>query len=95
MPADSHPMTMFNTGILAMQGESIFRKKYDMGMKKSDYWEATLEDGVRLLAVTCSWGRAYRMRFNKGDRINPDVNKDWAGNFVHMIGLPDKDGNFS
>ena len=49
MPADSHPMTMFNTGILAMQGESIFRKKYDMGMKKSDYWEATLEDGVRLL----------------------------------------------
>ena len=95
MPADSHPMTMFNTGILAMQGESIFRKKYDMGMKKSDYWEATLEDGVRLLAKLPALGAGvYRMRFNKGDRINPDVNKDWAGNFVHMIGLPDKDGNF-
>ena len=95
MPADSHPMTMFNTGILAMQGESIFRKKYDMGMKKSDYWEATLEDGVRLLAKLPALGAGvYRMRFNKGDRISPDVNKDWAGNFVHMIGLPDKDGNF-
>ena len=95
MPADSHPMTMFNTGILAMQGESIFRKKYDMGMKKSDYWEGTLEDGVRLLAKLPALGAGvYRMRFNKGNRINPDVNKDWAGNFVHMIGLPDKDGNF-
>jgi len=27
LPKDTHPMTMFNTGILAMQGESIFQKK--------------------------------------------------------------------
>ncbi len=95
MPVDSHPMTMFNTGILAMQGESIFRKKYDMGMKKSDYWEATLEDGIRLLAKLPALGAGvYRMRFNKGDRISPDMDRDWAGNFVHMIGLPDKSGDF-
>ena len=32
MPDDAHPMTLFNTGILAMQNESVFRKKYDDGM---------------------------------------------------------------
>ncbi|MDG1848076.1 MAG: citrate/2-methylcitrate synthase, partial [Candidatus Marinimicrobia bacterium] len=29
LPKDTHPMTMFNLGILAMQNESIFQKKYD------------------------------------------------------------------
>ena len=95
MPHDSHPMTMFNMGILTMQGESIFRKKYDNGMKKNEYWEAILEDGIRLLAKLPALGAGiYRMRFNKGDRIEPDVKKDWAGNFVKMTGLPDEDGDF-
>ena len=95
MPHDSHPMTMFNMGILTMQGESVFRKKYDNGMKKNEYWEAILEDGIRLLAKLPALGAGiYRMRFNKGDRIEPDVKKDWAGNFVKMTGLPDKDGDF-
>ena len=77
MPEDSHPMTMFNTGILAMQGESVFRKRYDEGMPKSEYWEAILEDGIRLLAKLPALGAGiYRMRFQKGDRIDPDPNKD-------------------
>ena len=95
MPSDSHPMTMLNTAILAMQGESVFRKRYDEGMSKSEYWEAILEDGIRLLAKLPALGAGiYRMRFRKGDRIEPDTNKDWAGNFVHMIGLPDDNGDF-
>ena len=95
MPDDAHPMTMFNTGILAMQGESVFRKRYDEGMPKSQYWEAILEDGIRLLAKLPALGAGiYRMSFDKGDRISPDPNKDWAGNFVHMIGLPDATGDF-
>jgi citrate synthase len=95
MPDDAHPMTMFNTGILAMQGESVFRKRYDEGMPKSEYWEAILEDGIRLLAKLPALGAGiYRMRFNKGDRIAPDSKRDWAGNFVHMIGLPDETGDF-
>jgi citrate synthase len=88
-------MTLFNTGILAMQNESIFRKKYDAGMSKTEFWEAILEDGIQLLAKLPTLGAGiYRMRFNKGDRITPDSNKDWAGNFVHMIGLPDDTGDF-
>ena len=95
MPDDAHPMTLFNTAILAMQGESVFRKKYDEGMPKTEFWEAILEDGIRLLAKLPTLGAGiYRMRFNKGDRIAPDPNQDWSGNFVHMIGLPDETGDF-
>ena len=95
MPDDSHPMTMFNTGILAMQGQSIFRERYDNGMGKSEFWEAILDDGIRLLAKLPSLGAGiYRMRFKKGERIQPEPNLDWAGNFVHMIGLPDETGDF-
>ena len=95
MPDDAHPMTLFNTGILAMQNESVFRKKYDDGMPKTEFWEAILEDGIRLLAKLPTLGAGiYRMRFKKGDRITPDSTKDWAGNFVHMIGLPDDTGDF-
>ena len=95
MPEDAHPMTMFNTGILSMQGESVFRKRYDDGMPKSEFWEAILEDGIGLLAKLPALGAGiYRMRFQKGARIEPDSKKDWAGNFVHMIGLPDDSGDF-
>ena len=95
MPKEAHPMTMFNTGILAMQGESIFYKKYSKGMPKTEYWEAVLDDGIRLLAKLPALGAGiYRMRFNKGNRIDADPNKDWSGNFVHMVGLPDESGDF-
>ena len=94
MPDDAHPMTMFNTGILAMQGESVFYEKYSKGMPKTEYWEAVLDDGIRLLAkLPCLGAGIYRMRFNKGERIDADPNKDWSGNFVHMIGLPDESGD--
>ena len=95
MPKETHPMTMFNSGILAMQGESIFYKKYSKGMPKTEYWEAVLDDGIRLLAKLPALGAGiYRMRFDKGNRIDADPNKDWSGNFVHMIGLPDNSGDF-
>ena len=95
MPEDAHPMTMFNSGILAMQGESIFYKKYSEGMPKAEYWEAVLDDGIRLLAKLPALGAGiYRMRYNKGQRILPDPSKDWSGNFVHMVGLSDESGDF-
>lgn len=90
MPADSHPMAMFNTAILVMQKESIFAKRYSEGMKKDQYWEATYEDLINIIAKLPAIGAyVYRKRFNKGPRIESDKNADWAKNFVHMIGLPD------
>lgn len=95
MPKDSHPMCMFDTGILVMERESAFRKNYDEGMVKTDYWMPTLEDSLNLLAkLPALAAGVYRMRFDKGPRINPDPNLDWAGNFVHMLGIPDPKGDF-
>ena len=51
MPADSHPMVMLNTAILVMEKESVFRKRYDAGMKKDEYWAATLDDALNIIAV--------------------------------------------
>src|SRR3990170_4731280 len=50
MPADSHPMVMLSTAILVLEKESVFRKRYDEGMKKDAYWDATLEDGLNIVA---------------------------------------------
>jgi citrate synthase len=93
MPKDSHPMCMFDTGILVMERESEFRKGYDAGITKMEYWEPTLEDSLNLLAKLPALGAGiYRMRFDKGPRIAPDPNLDWAGNFAHMLGIDDPDG---
>lgn len=96
MPAESHPMTMFNTAILVLQNESIFAKKYSEGMAKPDYWAATLDDFLDVTAkIPAIAAYVYRKRFNKGARIEPDYSKDWSGNYVHMLGLPDPNGDFS
>ena len=36
LPLDAHPMTMFVTGIMALQTESNFAKRYAEGMNKKD-----------------------------------------------------------
>ncbi|MDP8243146.1 MAG: citrate (Si)-synthase [Candidatus Hinthialibacter antarcticus] len=96
MPKDSHPMCMFNTAILSMQRESVFAKKYEEGIGKNEYWEPMLEDFLNI------WARLpgiaayiYRLRFNKGERINHDPNLDWAADFAQMLGLDDSNGEFT
>jgi citrate synthase len=96
MPKDSHPMAMFNTAILVMEKESKFRKRYDEGMDKGEYWEPMLEDSLDLLARLPSIaGGIYRMRFNKGPRIAPSKDLDWSANYVHMLGIKDPDGTMA
>ncbi len=93
MPKDSHPMAMFNTAILVMERESVFREEYDKGAVKDDYWKYVLEDGIRLLAKLPAIGAGiYRMRFDKGSRISPDKDLDWGANFAHMLGIDDPNG---
>ena len=96
MPANSHPMCMLDTAILCMQRESEFVKAYNKGMPKTDYWKPTLEDSLDLLAKlpTIAAG-VYRMRFKKGKRINPKKGLTWAENYAHMLGVPDKSGEFA
>ena len=92
LPKDTHPMTMFNLGILAMQNESIFRKKYDEGMHKSEFWEYILEDGIQLIAKLPALGAG--MRFNKGELLEEDQSLDWSGNFVNLMGMMDQGEEF-
>jgi citrate synthase len=95
MAEDSHPMAMFNTALLAMERESDFRKRYRAGMKKEEYWEAALDDALRIIAVLPRIAAGvYRLRFEKGDRLHPDPELDWAGNYAHMLGIEDPSGDF-
>jgi citrate synthase len=96
LPKDSHPMVMFSLGILAMEKESVYRKQYTAGMKKEDYWDATLEDCLDLLGKLPNLAAGiYRMKFNKGPRIEPDPKLDWAANYAHMLGIDDPSGSFA
>ncbi len=96
MHPESHPMAMLSTAIVALQQESVFARRYDEGMQKSEYWVATLEDLLNLTAKLPSLAAyIYRKRFGKGQRIEPDYSKDWSGNYVHMLGLEDPNGELS
>jgi citrate synthase len=96
MPEDSHPMCMLDTAILVMEKESVFRKWYDKGMTKDQYWIPTLEDALQLLAkLPAIAAGVYRIRFNKGGLIPYTPGLDWGGNYANMLGLPDPDGGFA
>lgn len=96
MPKDSHPMCMLNTAILIMEKESVFRKRYDEGLKKEEFWIPTLEDALTIISRLPEVAAGiYRMRFEKGARIQPDLSLDWAANYAHMLGLSDPEGNFA
>lgn len=88
MPADTHPMTLFSQSVLSMQRESQFMRRYQEGMKRDDYWEPTLEDSLNLTAkLPAIAAFIYRWKFKHGKIIAPDLDRDWAGNFAHMMGI--------
>ncbi len=96
LPKDSHPMAMLSVGIMAMERESEFRKRYAAGMNKTDYWIPALQDAITVLGrMTGLAAGIYRMRFDKGDRIAPRDDLDWSGNFAHMLGVDDPNGDFA
>ncbi len=91
MPKDSHPMAMFSAGILAMQRESIFAREYAAGnLKKPEYWEATFEDAMNLMArLPILAAYIYRIKYKDGDIIEEDQSLGFGSNFAHMIGIPE------
>ncbi len=96
MPKDSHPMAMFDTGVLVMERESIFRKKYSEGIPKSEYWQPVLEDSIALLAKLPGLaGAVYQIRYKNGKIVDWDPKLDWGANYAKMLGLPDPNGEFT
>jgi citrate synthase len=92
MSVDTHPMTQFIIGINSMQEDSIFAKRYSEGMNKSEYWDATYEDSMNLIArLPALAAYIYRRVYHNGDHIKADKSLDWAGNFAHMLGIEGED----
>jgi citrate synthase len=91
LPINTHPMTQFVIAIMALQTESQFAKRYAAGMNKKDYWEATFDDAMDLLArLPRVAAYIYRRKYKSGDHIHPNGLLDWAGNFAHMLGYEDE-----
>ena len=91
LPKNAHPMVQFTTAIHAMGTESVFARRYAEGMNKSEYWDATYEDTMYLLArLPRVAAYIYRRSFKDGNHIAPNHKLDWAANFAHMLGVEDE-----
>lgn len=91
LPLAAHPMTMFVTGVMALQTESSFAKEYARGINKKDYWSPMYDDTVDLIArLPRIAAYIYRRKYRFGDHIQPNGLLDWAGNFAHMMGFEDE-----
>ncbi|MEN9723334.1 MAG: hypothetical protein RJB38_1320 [Pseudomonadota bacterium] len=87
LPTDAHPMTQFVVGIMAMQTQSLFAKKYAEGVSKKDYWSFVYEDSMNLIACLPEIAAyVYRRKYKNGQSIASDPTLDWAGNFAHLLG---------
>jgi citrate synthase len=92
MEPETHPMTQFSMAIVSMQSESVFARRYSEGMNKNDYWDATYEDTMNLIAklpVVAAY--IYRRIWHDGNHIPADPSLDWSANFAHMLGFENKD----
>lgn len=91
LPVATHPMTMFVTGIMALQTESNFAKRYAEGMPKKEYWDAAFDDAMDLIArLPRVAAYIYRRKYKNNDHIHPNGLLDWAGNLAHMLGYNDE-----
>ena len=91
LPLNTHPMTMFVTGVMALQTESNFAKAYAKGLNKKDYWEPICDDAMDLIArLPRIAAYIYRRKYKNNDHIQPDGLLDWAGNLAHMMGYEDE-----
>lgn len=88
LPLDTHPMTQFSVGILALQTESVFARQYRAGLAKTELWRPMLEDTMNLLAnLTHVAAYVYRRTYKNGQHIPPGPKEmDWGQNFAHMLG---------
>ena len=88
MPTDAHPMTQFSVGIMALQKDSIFARRYREGISKYELWDPMYEDTMNLLAnLPHVAAYVYRRTYHEGAHIPAGPkDMDWAANFAHMLG---------
>lgn len=92
LPSETHPMTQLVVAVASMQQASVFSRRYAEGMNKTEYWDATYEDAMNLIArLPRVAAYIYRRTYHDGKHIQPDISLDWAGNFAHMLGIQGED----
>ncbi len=92
LPANTHPMTEFSIGVMAMQTESLFASAYAKGINKKEYWDYAYEDSMNLIArLPRVAAYIYRRKYKNNEHIEPDPKLDWAANLAHMLGYDDFD----
>lgn len=92
VPEDTHPITQFSLAILSLQRDSIFAQKYEMGMRKTDYWDPMFEDAMNLLAkLPLIAAYIYRKTYKNNKHIPANPRLDWAGNLAQMLGIKDEE----
>ena len=90
LPAGMHPMTQFSIAVLSMQNTSVFAQRYTSGMNRSEYWDATYEDSMNLIArLPRIAAHIFRRTYHNGEQILPDISLDWGANFAQMLGFKD------
>ncbi len=91
LPLNTHPMTMFVIGVMALQTESNFAREYSKGINKKDYWSPMYDDAMDLIArLPRIAAYIYRRKYKNKEHIQPNGLLDWAGNFAHMLGYEDE-----
>jgi citrate synthase len=94
LPTAMHPMTQLGIGVMALQPDSQFFRKYREGLSKADYWKATYEDALNLIAKIPRLAAIIYRRTYKDGSISP-INQelDLSANFAHMLGYNDEGFN--
>lgn len=91
---NTHPMTQLGIGVLSLQGKSVFARNYAEGMNKKDYWDATYEDAMNLIACLPQIAAyIFRRTFKNNEHIAPESGLDWSASYAQMLGVTD-DPNF-
>lgn len=93
-PKSLHPMTQFAAAVASLNHDSKFADAYSRGIKKTEYWEPTLEDSIDLIAkLPAIASRIFFNVFGKGDGNQTiDPSKDLIENFAHQIGYGGSEG---
>lgn len=92
LPNELHPMAQLSAALVSMHSESVFARRYDEGMKKNEYWDATYEDAMNLIAkLPRVAAYIYRKLYYDNNQIGPDNRLDWAANFAHQLGFDEPD----
>lgn len=91
LPLNTHPMTMFVVGVMALQTEGQFAKEYAKGIAKKDHWSYIYDDSMDLIArLPRIAAYIYRRKYKNNEHIQPNGLLDWAGNLAHMMGFEDE-----